>query len=172
MTLFHKDIWKQQLRDALIFWAFLPLLVLGIGKVIDILASLQRKPFPFPGFLLLLGGTLLIWRATADLTRQGKGTPNPFRPPKKLVTTGSYALCRHPMWLGYDLMGLGIILLLGSQGSLFVSYPLFVAGQLFTLRKEEKVLALKYKEHYTRYRKNTAMLVPLPRFLLSRGKDR
>lgn len=171
MKIFHQEIWQRQLKDALIFWLYLPLLVLGPGLLIDKLASRRPLPTQLAGLLPLLSGALLIWLATAALARQGQGTPSPCRPAKKLVTTGCYALCRHPMWLGYDLMALGVILLLGSQGSLFVSYPLFLAGQFFTLRQEEKVLALKYKEQYTNYREHTAMLCPLPRSLRPKGKN-
>jgi len=165
MTIFHKDIWKNQIKDALTFWVYLPVLVLGSGKLLDTLAVLPSITKPLSGLVLIMTGALLIWRATADLTTKGHGTPNPFRPPKILVTTGVYALCRHPMWFGYDLMALGCILLLGSLGSLLFSYPIFLAGQIFTLRKEEKILTLKYTEQYRTYQNKTTMLLPLPCFL-------
>ncbi|MDA8165532.1 MAG: methyltransferase [Desulfobacteraceae bacterium] len=66
-------------------------------------------------------GLLLIRRAMRDLEALGQGTPNPARPPRRLVTAGSYRWCRHPMFLGYDLAALGVVVLCRSLGALAIS---------------------------------------------------
>jgi len=171
VEIFHPHIWRQQLKDALVYWFYLPALVLGAGKAIDLLASFPARPSIPLGIVTLIVGGAIVWWATSDLADLGGGTPSPFRPPKKLVTQGSYRFCRHPMWLGYDIMALGVILLLGSTGSLCISFPLFLGGQIIFLRKEEKILLAKFPQAYREYQQTTAMLLP-HLFSLFRQGDR
>ncbi len=166
-TVFHRAIWQHQLRDALRYWLLLPAAVLVPGLAGDRLLGLGPLPWPGPrlvtGTLVAAAGGLLVGRAMRDLDRFGNGTPNPLRPPRTLVTEGSYRLCRHPMWLGYDLVALGVILALGSPVTLAVCLPLFVVFQFRFLKKEEHVLALKFTSTYPAYRARTPFLLPRPR---------
>ena len=114
------------------------------------------------GLALVVIGVGFIARATRDLARVGGGTPSPLVPPIVLVTSGAYRLCRHPMFLGYDLAAAGTILIVGSWGSLVLTYPLFLALQLRYLRREEGTLARKFGERYTAYRERTPFLLPRP----------
>lgn len=169
MALFHPQIWQRQLRDALIYWVYLPVLVLAPGLLIDLLAGLAPHPHRFAGGAALAAGAAIIWRATVDLARYGAGTPSPFRPAQRLVTAGVYRFCRHPMWLGYDLMALGVILATGSFGALLITLPLFLAGQILFLRKEERGLVARFKQGYRAYQADTGML--LPRLRLFAAKE-
>ncbi len=164
--LIHTTIWRQQVRDGLFYWLGLPAAVLVPGLIGDRLLGLGPLPWPGPrlaaGALAAILGGLLVGRAMRDFERFGGGTPNPLRPPRTLVTEGSYRLCRHPMWLGYDLVALGVILALGSPVTLAVCLPLFVVFQVRFLKKEEHVLALKFKSTYPAYRARTPFLLPRP----------
>ena len=166
LTLFRKDIWRAQVRDALRYWVVIPGAVLATGKAFDLLTGLP----PLPGRslltvgagLLLAAGLLLIWRAIRDLQVLGQGTPNPARPPKRLVTAGSYAFCRHPMFLGYDMAALGVVLLCRSPGMLVVALPLFLLWEIRFLKKEERFLARRFRADFQRYRQEVPFLLPLP----------
>ncbi len=164
MPLFHNDIWRQQIGATLLYWGLLPSLVLGLGLGLDRLLGLQPQPnapwlITISLVLLAAGLTLVCW-STSDLHRFGAGTPSPLRPAKRLIMEGSYRLCRHPMFLGYDLMLLAAILLLRSTTALMVSYPLFLIWSLLLLRKEERILALRFKEEYRRYQHEVPFLLP------------
>ena len=113
--------------------------------------------------LLVAAGTWIIHRATRDFEKIGLGTPNPFRPPKVLVTTGVYRWCRHPMFLGYDLAALGVTLLLRSWSMLLLSLPLMLLWQLRFLKKEEELLSRRFRDDYDAYRRQVPMLLPWPR---------
>ncbi len=156
----HPFIRKQQIKAVLLYWFYLPALVLGSGKLVDLLGLFPTTHRFFAGLAGLVTGGLIIGRATTELTTVGRGTPSPFQPPKKLVTTGIYRFCRHPMWLGYDILALGCILILGSPGALWFSFPLFITGQLIYLQREEKILTARFAGQYPVYQRTTGMLLP------------
>lgn len=161
--MFDPVIIKYQLRDALIYWCLIPAAVIFGGMAADHLLDLPEIP-PAPwlmalAFVLLVAGLLLIWRSMKDLADAG-GTPNPRRPPRKLVTSGSYSLCRHPMFLGYDLCALSVVLFWRSPGMIFISFPIFIFFEIRFLQKEEKILSLKFKQSFADYQEGTSFLLP------------
>jgi len=155
---------QYQIRDALLYWLLIPAAVILSVKAVDFLLALP--PLPRSDYLviaavfLLVGGLVLIWRSMDDFAKAG-GTPNPLRPPKRLVTEGSYAICRHPMFLGYDLCALAVVLLLRSTGTLCISFPVFILLQIRFLLREERILLLKFKQSFSRYKKTTSFLLPM-----------
>jgi protein-S-isoprenylcysteine O-methyltransferase Ste14 len=167
MPLTAEQLHRHQLKDTLVYWLYIPTAVIGGGWLLDLLGSLPPLP-PSPvltaaAFALLGLGVLLIQLATRDLAHHGGGTPNPKAPTARLVTEGSYALCRHPMFLGYDLASLGVVLLCRSRGMLAVAWPIMVLLQLRFLRREERILARRFGSGWETYRRRTPLLLPLPR---------
>jgi protein-S-isoprenylcysteine O-methyltransferase Ste14 len=165
MTTSQPDtIRRHRIQAALFYWLWLPGLVIGSGLLLDRFFHLhQRQPEPFAqgtALLLVVLGIGLIWRAERDLARLGGGTPSPVAPSRQLVTRGSFALCRHPMTLGYDLAALGILFYLGSPAMILVSYPLLILWQVRSLRKEEVGLARRFSETFPAYRAQTPFLIP------------
>jgi len=162
MTKSNKKLLIAQLRDASLYWILIPAAIIGSGLLADHL--LHLPPLPEIPLLLIataLGlGLLLIFLSTRELTVTGQGTPNPGRPPKKLVQEGVYRLCRHPMFFGYDLTALGVILSFASSGMLCLSFPLFLFAQVRFLKKEEELLAKKFRNSYHAYRQSTSFLLP------------
>jgi len=162
--IFHPRIWREQLESAALYWLVIPAAVIGAGAAAD---SLLRLP-PIPGgaFCRLLGGilvsigVLVISKATRDLTGVGQGTPSPFRPPRRLVTSGAYRFCRHPMFLGYDVAALGVALILRSTGMVVFSLPLFFWIEIRFLKQEERILSSRFKTSYDTYKASTPMLIP------------
>lgn len=64
----------------------------------DPLAHLARPQPADALFLAVLSFNLLLGLAAAlEFARVGGGTPIPFDPPKRVVTTGPYAFCANPM---------------------------------------------------------------------------
>jgi protein-S-isoprenylcysteine O-methyltransferase Ste14 len=158
---------QARLKAALLYWLWLPAMVIVSGLLIDWFLSWSfwpLRPLLLVGACLLLTfGVWLVDRATRDFVRYGEGTPAPQAPPKRLVVTGVYAWCRHPMWFGYDLAALGVVLLWRSWGMLLVSFPLFILFQVRFLRQqEERLLLRRFKEEYQHYRDRVPMLLPSP----------
>lgn len=154
-------------KDALIYWFYIPIALIGSGLLIDYIAGLSRFPSSLPfivvAVILIFCGTILIQKATNDLMMYGEGTPNPRVPAKRLVTQGSFSYCRHPMFLGYDLTALGIILLFRSYSLLLICYPAFILLQNRFLRgSEEEILARRFGSEFEEYRRRVPFLLPNP----------
>ncbi|MGI8333982.1 methyltransferase family protein [Actinomadura scrupuli] len=89
--------------------------VLSVGLMVALPVALSRVPAR-PGWALGLVAQLmivpmaLVAAAVGEFARAGRGTPLPYDPPVRLVTTGPYAFIRNPMQTGmtatYLLLGL------------------------------------------------------------------
>lgn len=102
------------------------------------------------GVLGVLGVALTVW-STRELTR-GVGTPDPWDPPERLVTTGLYARLRHPLQLAHALLIWGAALALGSLVTLVYAgvFTLVLMGPVRIA--EERMLAKRYGEAFEQYR--------------------
>jgi protein-S-isoprenylcysteine O-methyltransferase Ste14 len=90
-----------------------------------------------------------------------KGTPVPFNPPPRLVTTGPYAYVRNPMLTGISVLLFGFGILFGSVSLIFIFTPLFISINVWELKAiEEPELAKRLGEEYVEYKKKTPMFVP------------
>mgnify|MGYP005840758499 CR=1 FL=1 len=164
MSLFRRDIFPYQIRDALLYWLLIPAAIYGIGKTADFVFRLPGLAEPaglnYAAALIILAGLFCIYQAIHDLQHHGRGTPNPRRPPKVLVRLGIYRWSRHPMFLGYDLIAIGAALLTRSLGMLLIGLPVLFLLQTIFLRREERALARRFKKEFSEYRNKTPFLIP------------
>lgn len=78
----------------------------------------------------------------------------------KLITTGPYAVVRHPFYLSMWLIALGFQLAVFSG---FVVVALFmIVDMLRQAKREEKELEEAYKDEYRAYKTRTRFFLPLP----------
>jgi protein-S-isoprenylcysteine O-methyltransferase Ste14 len=109
--------------------------------------------------ILILGWLICMWAALVFL--RNRGTPVPFNPPPKLITTGLYRYCRNPMLLGLFIILLGLGLLLGSLSLIFIFTPIFILINLLYLKAiEEKEMEKKFGKQYLEYKKRVPMFFP------------
>ncbi len=109
---------------------------------------------------LVVAGFFLMVLSIAYFIR-ARGTPVPFSPPPKLITSGPYRFARNPMVTGIfvQLFGLGIAC--GSISLAFIFTPLFIAINVWELKNiEEPELARRLGEDYVAYRKRVPMFFP------------
>jgi protein-S-isoprenylcysteine O-methyltransferase Ste14 len=100
-----------------------------------------------------------------------KGTPVPFNPPPRLVTSGPYAYTRNPMLTGVFGLLFGSGILLESVSLLLVFTPLFIYVNYWELKAiEEPELVKRLGQEYIQYRKVTPMF--FPRFKSSKYKEK
>lgn len=110
-------------------------------------------------FMLVLGFLIMFWPVISFF--RTRGTPVPFSPPPKLITTGLYAHVRNPMLLGLFLLMLGLGVLFGSLSLIFIFTPLFILLNVLYLKAiEEKEMEKKFGEEYLEYKKKVPMFVP------------
>ena len=134
--------------------------------------ALVRSLTPFLGVMevavgvlcLGVGLSLLGWVLVVQW-RQGGGTPVPAAPTQKLVTSGPYALCRHPMYLAATIYHLGFVTLLsGFLPGLLTAGAVLAFATFYGRNVEERELEARFGEEYRAYRARTPFLFP-------RGKD-
>jgi protein-S-isoprenylcysteine O-methyltransferase Ste14 len=112
------------------------------------------------GWLITIAGFIIMsWPAIAFfLTR---GTPVPFTPPPKLITSGLYAYIRNPMLLGMFIFLFGLGVLFGSLSLIFIFTPLFIVINVFYIKAiEEKEMEKKFGKEYREYKKSVPMFFP------------
>jgi len=116
--------------------------------------------------LLSLGWFICGWTFLTFI--QAKGTPVPFNPPPRLVTSGLYAYVRNPMLSGLFIFLIGLGTLLGSLSLIFIFTPLFILVNVLYLKAvEEKEMEKKFGMQYLDYKKKVPMFIP--RFITFRN---
>ena len=109
--------------------------------------------------LLSLGWFICGWTALAFI--RTKGTPVPFNPPPKLITTGLYSHVRNPMLFGLFIFLIGLGILFGSLSLIFILTPLFILINVLYLKAvEEKEMEKKFGREYLEYKTKVPMFIP------------
>lgn len=146
-----------------VFGGFIALFVLA-GILVDSLLTLPkllpesaRLPLAIPTMATGLGFT--AWSAFHFL--RARGTPVPFNPPPRLVTSGPYRLSRNPMLTGVFLFFLGLGFAVDSVSLVLVFVPLFILVNVWELKAiEEPELVMRLGDEYVEYRRRTPMFIP------------
>jgi protein-S-isoprenylcysteine O-methyltransferase Ste14 len=139
---------------------------LGIVPFVYVVAHFPRfADYPlipalsYLGIAVELSSLWLFYRSHSDLGHNWSVSLD-VRERHTLVTTGVYALVRHPMYAGFWLMALGQALLLPS----WVAGPagLIGFGVLFFGRvaREEAMMISAFGDEYRAYMRRTARVVP------------
>jgi protein-S-isoprenylcysteine O-methyltransferase Ste14 len=109
--------------------------------------------------LIVIGLFLMIW-SVLNFVRV-KGTPVPFNPPPKLVTSGPYAHVRNPMLTGVFVLLFGLGVLLRSISLVSIFTPLFILFNVWELKAvEERELERRLGKDYVEYKKRVPMFIP------------
>ena len=112
--------------------------------------------------LLPVSGLLLAYSLFLELpfsqTYRSAGTGS------SLVTTGTYALVRHPTVPWYALVLLSLLLVFRSE-LLLVAIPIWLALDIIWVFFQERLLLRGVFPEYASYRRTTPMLIPTRRSL-------
>lgn len=131
-----------------------PLLLLAVQALLD-----GGWPRVNLWALPLLAWGYLQYRWVGGLrAAQGGGGPGLSNPPLHLVTTGSYAWTRNPMYLGHLIFFAGLALLLSG-----VAWGVFAAHALWfdrRVREDEASLAALFGEPYRDYLRRVKRWIP------------
>ena len=154
-------IWWREIAIRLGFFALVVVAVqVGFGGDASLNGPLYRvnasTPIGVTGWVLCMLGIGLAILARAYLGPNWGG-PLSSRD-SELITTGPYALARHPLYGGLLLAMLGSAI---GQSLLWL-LPLVVYGPQFirSARREEALLIGQFPESYPAYMKRTRMLLP------------
>lgn len=120
-------------------------------------------PLPWPlrvaGIVsLVVGAAGVVW-CFLLFVREGQGTPNPWAPPRKLMTRGPFAWTRNPIILSHALASLGVALLIGSGTAILLVLLLGIPVQC-VVRHEEATLEARYGDAYRAYKASVPRWLP------------
>ncbi len=141
------------LVPGLIWWA------VGAGGGAIAPASPRQAAFWLGLVAALAGLALAVWTVRLFLV-EGRGTPAPWDPPRKLVVRGPYRYLRNPMISG-------VLSMLAAEALMLRSWPLaawmavfFAANAVYFPLIEEKGLERRFGDDYRRYKANVPRWVP------------
>ncbi len=78
----------------------------------------------------------------------------------KLLTSGVYGFCRHPIYFAISMTSLGLALILNNMDGLIIT-PIIILLNFFTGKIEEKYdMRVRFGKTYSEYKKNTRALGP------------
>lgn len=142
--------------------------LLGYGVVMVCLTG-ASLPLPtwsiWPGWLLLVASLPLLvhslfinlpFRKTYVTTGVGD----------KLITTGLYALVRHPGVYGFSLLMLSLILV-SSSSLMLMAAPIWTSLDILLVVIQDRFFLGRMFPEYKRYRQQTPMLVPNKKSVLT-----
>jgi len=111
-------------------------------------------------YLPLLAWGYLQYRLSGRYRlRLGGGGPGMDTPPETLVTSGPFALCRNPMYLGHVIFLAGLALSMSSWLGAAIALGTAVWLQ-FRVRRDERRLAERFGEPYMQYCSRVKRWIP------------
>jgi protein-S-isoprenylcysteine O-methyltransferase Ste14 len=107
-------------------------------------------PLNLIGLVPLILGTLL--NLIADhVFKLKQTTVKPFQKSSTLITDGVYRLSRHPMYLGFLLILIGMSMLLGSLTPYIVVIVFGILMDVIFIRVEERMLEERFGQEWKEY---------------------
>ena len=111
------------------------------------------------GVLLVIGAALFAWSVYFFWSR-GKGTLAPWDPPRRFVVEGPYRFVRNPMISGVMFVLLGEACVLRSRTHAEWAVLFVVINLIYIPLLEEPMLASRFGDSYTRYKRNVRRFLP------------
>ena len=144
-----------------VFIPALPLLFFeNIGNTLNLPEILISPLNIYLGLPIATTGlALFFWTVTLFL-KIGQGTQMPFIPTQKLVTTGPFAYCRNPMYLGVILWVTGLGIILNSPSFILSGLIVPFLYLIYMKAVEEKELEARFGREYLEYKKKVPFLIP------------
>ncbi len=154
----------QEERGSLSFW------LIAVGMMLVFFISPLEYLFRHPllphtpwmigagAILVFLGVVLFAWaRRTLRKSYSGQISVTENQP---LVQNGPYRIIRHPAYLGYLCMSLGVSLGYSSLGAVILFGVVLLPAMIFRIRVEEKILLASFGEPFKEYASRTKRLIP------------
>ncbi len=107
--------------------------------------------------LCVAGLTFCIW-ARFTLGRNWSGVVT-LKGGHELITSGPYALARHPIYTGLLTMFVATVIVLGHVAGI-IAMPFVFVSFWIKLRSEENLMLKKFPDEYAAYQKRAKRIIP------------
>jgi len=144
----------------ILFWIILAGIIVLSAKWMDSLAGFRSISGLVPGILIVGFAMPMLGISIFQFRKFSGKYPVSADPPEHFIRTGLYAVWRHPIYLFYTLVMIGIALVWGSGGMLFISIPAFILLETGYIIIEERILIRRFGNSYLNYRKITPVIIP------------
>ena len=125
-----------------------------------LLPKTRVLPFPWNLFGLIPLVLGIVMNLVADRSfKKNKTTVKPLEESTALITDGVFRFSRHPMYLGFVFILLGISSLMGSLTPYVIVIGFAVFMQIVFIRFEEKKLEETFGEAWLRYKRNVRLWI-------------
>jgi protein-S-isoprenylcysteine O-methyltransferase Ste14 len=125
-------------------------IMMGLHLIFPV-ATIIPAPWNITGIIPLAAGVILNLVADRDFKKH-RTTVKPFEESAVVITTGLYRLSRNPMYLGFELILIGVALFLGSLTPFLVVILFPLLMEALFIRAEEEMLAQQFGQHWLAYK--------------------
>jgi len=138
--------------------SLLMVLLFTANMVVAFCDPFRSMGFATIGNVLMVASAVLFVYTVAYLRRGFFGETEPVL--EHLVTEGPYRFCRHPLYLSFIVLILGLDLWLGSV--LGVAHTLFLSipSVVYRARVEDRLLREKFGAEWVAYAERVGFLIP------------
>jgi protein-S-isoprenylcysteine O-methyltransferase Ste14 len=145
-------LWAKSLLNAALFFSIFMVALPWLAQ--RLLPLALPVPERLGGWLAATLGIVgvTVWIACLDaFSRRGRGTPLPVDAPRRLVTSGPFAVMRNPIMAAELLVIWAEALYCASLGITLYAIAMSVAAQWMVLRIEEPELRERFGDRYEDY---------------------
>ena len=130
------------IADIVFLWIVIPAILIVISLTIDRSIALpQVIKFEAVGWIITIVSAAMLAISIIQFTRDTGGLPVSAYPPDHIVRNGIYVFYRHPIYLFYLCIFVGIALVMRSSGMLFIVLSVFICAVVIYAWIEEKKLS-------------------------------
>lgn len=133
-------------------------IILGLCLLVDTPYPIARPLTRWSGFILVMGGMLLVLWAATYIGKAFSGEIAPVL--DYFIAQGPYRFVRHPVYLGLTTALAGLTLAFNSWSATIAVFALFLPSQIMRARLEEAGLVRRFGTVYATYRLHTGFLLP------------
>jgi protein-S-isoprenylcysteine O-methyltransferase Ste14 len=105
----------------------------------------------------ILGLTICIW--ARKYLADNWSMQLDLKKDHELITTGPYALARHPIYTGFLFLFLGTAITTGTAGGI-IGFFVLIVGCFVRIKNEEKLMIKTFGEKYLEYKNKVKALIP------------